>query len=75
MPIFVDTDECQGTSHGCIQICTNTVGSYMCGCQTGFQLDGDGRQCNGELNDLECPYEMYKGKYYDIMFHYIHRYQ
>ena len=46
---FVDIDECQGTSHGCIQLCTNTVGSYMCGCQIGFQLHGDGQRCNGEF--------------------------
>ena len=48
--VFLDIDECQGASHGCIQLCTNTAGSYMCGCRTGFQLDGDGRQCNGELS-------------------------
>ena len=49
MPDLVDIDECQGTGHGCIQLCTNTVGSYMCGCRTGFQLHGDGQQCNGEF--------------------------
>ena len=45
---FVDIDECQGATHGCSQLCTNTVGSYMCGCSAGFQLDGNGRQCSGE---------------------------
>ena len=72
MPVFIDIDECQGTSHGCIQLCTNTVGSYMCGCRTGFQLDGDGRQCNGEFTT-----QTMKITYKDInyVFHFIHRYQ
>ena len=72
MPVFVDIDECQGTSHGCIQLCKNTVGSYMCGCRIGFQLDGDGRQCNGEFTT-----QTMKITYKDInyVFHFIHRYQ
>ena len=43
-----DIDECSDRTDGCSQICTNTVGSFTCGCNTGFQLNSDGATCNGE---------------------------
>ena len=42
-----DIDECNDGTDGCSQICTNTNGSFICGCDTGFQLDNDGVACNG----------------------------
>ncbi|KAI0223786.1 hypothetical protein LSAT2_025084 [Lamellibrachia satsuma] len=42
-----DVDECQTTTHGCSQTCVNTVGSYRCECEPGYQLHTDGRTCNG----------------------------
>ncbi len=41
----VDIDECSGTSHGCDQICTNTPGSYICDCNSGYRLGADKRGC------------------------------
>ena len=33
-----DIDECTGNTHGCDQVCNNTIGSYECSCYTGYQL-------------------------------------
>ena len=40
-----DTDECEQSSHDCDQICTNTLGSYECSCETDFTLGDDSRTC------------------------------
>ena len=42
-----DIDECSSNNGGCAQVCTNTPGSYTCGCDPGYELDGDGFSCNG----------------------------
>ena len=46
--ICSDIDECSSDNGGCAQVCTNTPGSYMCECNTGYELDGDGFSCNGK---------------------------
>ena len=46
----VEVDECSVGTHDCSQTCTNTVGSYICGCNTGYLLkltETDGVTCNG----------------------------
>ena len=40
-----DRNECDLTV--CSQSCTNTEGSYSCGCYTGYQLENDGKTCSG----------------------------
>ena len=46
--IYTDIDECSGATNGCTQgPCTNTPGSYTCGCDPGYELDGDRFSCNG----------------------------
>lgn len=37
MFLYVDIDECQ-EPHVCHQLCTNTNGSYTCGCKAGYEL-------------------------------------
>ena len=40
-----DIDECMDGTADCIHLCNNTIGSYVCGCDIGYQLDGDGVTC------------------------------
>ena len=53
MLMITDINECGTDNGGCEQICTNTNGSYMyyCLCASGYMLDGNGRNCSGELSN------------------------
>ena len=42
-----DINECSEGTSGCTDSCTNTQGSFQCGCNNGFTLGGDGRTCVG----------------------------
>ena len=42
-----DIDECTAGTHNCQQQCTNTPGSFTCGCNTGYELLANGYQCQG----------------------------
>ena len=43
----VDVDECGDDTDGCSQTCTNTEGSFTCGCTDGYVLNVDGTTCDG----------------------------
>ena len=47
-----DIDECAVNNGGCDQNCTNTEGSFYCSCQMGYNLNEDGRTCDGENGSL-----------------------
>ena len=50
-----DINECsQSDLNNCDQTCTDTVGSFTCGCGTGYQLASNGRTCNGETHMYVC---------------------
>ena len=36
--VLIDIDECNAKNGGCQQLCTNTLGSYYCSCNIGFNL-------------------------------------
>ena len=42
---FIDVNECAVNNGGCDQVCTNTQGSYQCGCNPGYNKTG--HQCHG----------------------------
>ena len=43
----LDIDECTADSHNCTSVCSNTEGSYMCGCTPGYELNSIGNTCQG----------------------------
>ena len=44
--ILSDINECSDGTHNCF-LCINTIGSFTCGCNSGYILDDDGVTCNG----------------------------
>lgn len=44
--LFVDEDECEKNQDSCEHQCTNTVGSFTCYCNPGYQLIGS-EACDG----------------------------
>ena len=44
---YTDSNECDRNNGGCGQVCSNTVGSFECSCNSGYQLLRDGQQCGG----------------------------
>lgn len=49
--LAVDIDECRENTDGCVQICSNTIGSYACSCNSGYRLATDRHACNGTLSN------------------------
>ena len=51
---FADIDECSSGTHLCVHNCNNIIGSYTCSCDTGYRLNDDQRQCDGNniLNQI-----------------------
>ena len=46
--ILPDINECTSIEpHNCDHMCTNTLGSFICGCNSGYDLDNDGTTCIG----------------------------
>ena len=48
--IYSDIDECSEGTDVCTQTCTNTIGSFICGCNYGYILYDDGFTCLGMPN-------------------------
>ena len=43
----IDINECSRNTSGCNQTCTNTVGSYYCSCNSGYNLSDNDHDCIG----------------------------
>ena len=43
-------DECAEGTDDCAQVCTDTLLSYTCSCQSGYRLASDNRGCT-EINE------------------------
>ena len=50
--VHIDIDECSEDRDMCEQLCSNTIGSYTCGCRTGYTLASDRMSCNGRSIDI-----------------------
>ena len=42
----VDIDECLEANRRCEHSCTNSIGSFQCSCQSGYQLDSNNSTCS-----------------------------
>lgn len=46
--VVAEMDECSRPDNGrCEQRCVNTLGSYKCACDPGYELAADKRSCEG----------------------------
>ena len=46
-----DIDECTANSSTCEQLCSNTIGSFVCSCMDGYRLNiTDNSTCDGTQN-------------------------
>ena len=45
LSFYADLNECNTGNGGCNQICTNSIGSFLCSCNSGYNLAADGRTC------------------------------
>ena len=43
----VVNERCEVDNGGCEHICVNTATSVQCSCNAGYELDSDGKSCNG----------------------------
>ena len=50
----IDINECNTGNGGCEHNCTNTIGSFTCSCDTGYQLDENGLNCSGKNFRAAC---------------------
>ncbi|XP_075251110.1 bone morphogenetic protein 1-like [Convolutriloba macropyga] len=62
---FPEVNECLENNGGCMHTCVDTVGSYRCECNIGFQLGPDGRKCESAcggyiLVNAKCPSSSHK---------------
>ena len=48
MYLITDIDECLYNNGNCSHICINTASSYYCECLTGYILQPNQRDCEGE---------------------------
>lgn len=49
----LDINECDTYNGGCDQTCTNTEGSYHCTCDSGYVLNSNNFDCDGEEKDMK----------------------
>ena len=52
--LYSDIDECSAGTDNCSQLCINTIGSFTCDCDDGYELDTDDVTCNGMYKMCIC---------------------
>ena len=50
--LSADINECSEDNGGCSSVCNNTIGSYVCTCEAGYELDMSGYNCSGKIIPL-----------------------
>lgn len=51
--LVLDINECQDDNFGCSDACINTLGSAHCICPSGYEMNADGRTCDGMSDTLD----------------------
>jgi len=49
MFVCIDTNECLDKNAGCAHTCKNTLGSYYCTCNSGYELIANRHDCTGSI--------------------------
>ena len=50
--MHTDIDECDTNTSTCEQLCSNTIGSFVCSCLDGYRLNiTDNSTCDGKFSD------------------------
>ena len=49
----LDIDECDISNGGCEHNCTNTIGSFVCSCNDGYNLTENALNCTG-MRSAQC---------------------
>lgn len=50
-----DIDECEDKTHDCQHTCVNVIGSFVCECKDGYELNSDNSTCSDVDECLEKP--------------------
>ena len=51
--LCTDINECTANTSTCEQLCSNTIGSFVCSCVDGYRLNiTDNSTCDGKFNDI-----------------------
>lgn len=53
----LDVDECDVLNGGCEHHCKNRNGSFICQCNKGYSLSGDGKSCSGKFQSKRSMYQ------------------
>ena len=49
--VCTDIDECDTNTSTCEQLCSNTIGGFVCSCMDGYRLNiTDNSTCDGNFN-------------------------
>ena len=62
---ITDEDECEMDNFGCEHFCYNTIGSAHCGCEEGYRLHDNNKNCTGR--QFLCLFN-FAGMYCNILY-------
>ena len=54
---YLDVNECDLLNGGCEHQCKNKNGSFICQCNRGYSLSGNGKSCIGKYNINKIMYQ------------------
>ena len=61
-------DSCATSNGGCDHICRHGVGGPVCSCHRGYQLQADGRSCEGMLPCANIYFHILFASHFQLLF-------